>query len=508
MPVIREHAHLEPPLPLTPKMPIIVFFFIPLLFALLQGWAAHRIETQREAEPLVDAAFYIQQARLLHDEPVTMQRVLEFSLFPVFLSQFEKVDDTSAINSKDPKLLPIYAAQSLVLQVVSAAFLFCALIFIPGRPIKRVVISVLLGCILLGPQIVAWPSMATTEAMTLSATLLFACTCLADDLGRRWSPILVPVACCLLVLIRDPMIILVWMFGLLLLVNILFSKRSTRPLMIGAFLMLLVLGLATVRASLFSFDPQSKPDVLDHSQSFANILQFRILPDPQYRNFFVLRGLPISSNVMKKSGKPAWESDWFTPDSELSSDLDYIAYRQWLVTNGMRTYLIFLLTHPGYVLSSFFYSPNIAGAFDEDFRFSITDLLSVPFPGYGVQLAPYPQWLRDFLLAPFGWLIPTLYLIVASVRYIWQTATRQQASRLDIAAIAAGGATLAAYHTDAWDLWRHTVPFILLIYFSMITRTTDIVIERVGRSIGLKQTTRNPFDPDPDCLRSRLRTKE
>ena len=37
----------------------------------------------------------------------------------------------------------------------------------------------------------------------------------------------------------------------------------------------------------------------------------------------------------------------------------------------MRTYLIFLLTHPGYVLSSFFYSPNIAGAFDEDFRFSI-----------------------------------------------------------------------------------------------------------------------------------------
>ena len=102
------------------------------------------------------------------------------------------------------------------------------------------------------------------------------------------------------------MIILVWMFGLLLLVNILFSKRSTRPLMIGAFLMLLVLGLATVRASLFLVRPSEQARrAQPPPESFANILQFRILPDPQYRNFFVLRGLPISSNVMKKLGKPA-----------------------------------------------------------------------------------------------------------------------------------------------------------------------------------------------------------
>ena len=254
-------------------------------------------------------------------------------------------------------------------------------------------------------------------------------------------------------------------------------------MMIGTLLMLIAIGLGITKVSLLPDDPRivEKHYLIDRSQSFANIIQFRILPDAEHRNFFVERGLPISSEAMALSGKTAWDKgDWWKPDSELSDRPDFIAYRHWLVAKGFRTYLTFLLTHPGYVLRSIVQSPNVAGEFGGDFRFSITDLLSIPYPGYRGGLAPYPQWLRDFLLAPFGWLIPSLYLIMAAIRYIWQTANRQRASSLvDIAAIAAGGATLATYHVDAWDLWRHTVPFILLIYISLIIRTADIASELV-----------------------------
>ena len=461
---------------------VVGFFLIPTFFALLQGWAMHRIGMQLEAGPLVDEAKYIAQARVLQDEPVTLQQILEFGLYPGFLSQFDLEIRDWSIGSTDPKLLVVYATQSLILSVMSALFLFCSFIFIPGNLIKRIIISVLLAGILLSPLVVVWPNTAMTEAMTLPVTLLFACACLADDSGGRWSPTLVAIACCLLVLVRDSMFLFVLPFAVLLLANNLFANRnSTRTVMIGAILMLLAVGLATTRASLLPLDPQvaEKHHLIDRGQCFANIIQFRILPDPEHRNFFVNRGLPISSEVMALSGKPSWDSDFFRPDSELSGRLDYIAYRHWLLTNGIRTYLAFLLTHPGYVLGSIFYSPNMAGGFDGDFHFSITDLLSIAYPGAHGELVPYPQWLRDFLLAPFGWLIPSLYLIVAAILYIWQTATRQRASRLDIAAIAAGGATFATYHADAWDLWRHTVPFILLIYVSLITRTADIAIELV-----------------------------
>jgi hypothetical protein len=51
---------------------------------------------------------------------------------------------------------------------------------------------------------------------------------------------------------------------------------------------------------------------------------------------------------------------------------------------------------------------------------------------------------------------------------------RQRGSALEVVAIAAGASIFVSYHTDACDLWRHTIPFALLIYFSMIVRVVEI----------------------------------
>jgi len=271
------------------------------------------------------------------------------------------------------------------------------------------------------------------------------------------------------------MVIFVGIFGALLLANNLFAKINwTAPRMIGMVLVLVAIGLGVAKASLVTSGGSK-----NLSQLLANIIQFRILPDPERRQFFVEQGLPISSTVMERSGKAAWvNDDWYAPDNVLSDRPEFIAYRRWIETKGIRTYLTFLLAHPWYLLRSIVYNPTLS---DEHYRvmqdvqFSITDLFSRPFTGgYQTFFTPYPKWLRNFLLAPFGWFIPLLYLVVVVIRYTWQTTTQQRASSRDLAAIAAAGAVFVNYHVDAWGIWPHSVPFILLIYIALITGTAEV----------------------------------
>jgi len=210
-------------------------------------------------------------------------------------------------------------------------------------------------------------------------------------------------------------------------------------------------------------------------QTFVNIIQFRILPDPERRAFFTERGLVLSPTVMERSGKPAWfNNTLFERDDQVSPD--FVIYRNWVVAAGIRTYATFLVTHPGYLLRSLFISPNISSptACGEDFEFSFADIFSKPVKGYDIETAPFPLWLRNLLLVPVGWVAAMLYLVVAGARYVGQTFMRQRTSALETMAIAAGVAIFVSYHTDACDLWRHTFPFALLIYLSMIVRVVDI----------------------------------
>jgi hypothetical protein len=452
------------------------------VFVFLQGWAIHRIVMVLVARPLADGKLYLTQALHLQNEPFTILRFLEFGLYPLFLSQFDVGMRDWLSDGNDPKFLPVYYTQSLILCAASAVFLFCAFIYISGRLFTRIVVSMLLGCILLSPLVIVWPINILTEALALPTILLVACACLADDSGRHWSPIFIAIVCSLLVLVRDAMMIFVCIFGALLLANSLFVKINwTAARMIGMVLVLVAIGLGVAKASLVTSGGSKNV-----SQLLANIIQFRILPDPERRQFFVERGLPISSTVMERSGKPAWvNDDWYAPDSVLSAE--FVAYRRWIEAKGIRTYLIFLLAHPRYLLRSIVYNPTLP---DEHYRvmqdvqFSITDLFSRPFTGgYQTFFTPYPKWLRNFLLAPFGWFFPSLYLVLVAIRYIYQTASQQRASSLDVAAIAAAGAVFVNYHVDAWGIWPHTVPFVLLIYIALITGTAKVGNELLRRFV-------------------------
>jgi len=364
-----------------------------------------------------------------------------------------------------------------LLAAATAVFLWSALEFIAGNAVKRAAIAVLCGGLLLGPLVVVWPANIMTESLTLTALLLFASACLAYDADKKYSLALIGLSCCLLVLIRDPIIGFVWMFAGLLWLNILLARKTRMRAAVAGVALLLAVGLGLVRAPLVAASGK-------YYEPFANVLQLRMLPDPERRAFFVEHGLPMSPTVMERSGKASqFNGTLFLPDSQVG--LDFAAYRNWIVANGFRTYAAFLLTHPGYLVRSIFVSPNIGppDQFARDFSYSLADLFSLPQRGYWIELMPYSPWLRDFLLAPLGWLVPMLYLGVVVVRYAGRTTGRRRASCMETAALAAGVALFVTYHTDALDPWRHAVPFLMLIYLSLIVRAAEIVqdLTRWGR---------------------------
>ncbi len=457
---------------------LLAILLLPLLFAAVQVWASRAVTDNLQPAPIVDGTTYLTQGRdwlVRHHERASF--ISEFGLYPIFLSHFGAPNIADAQRASiDPRLLPIYRAQTWVLAGATALLLVASMLFAPGSAATKIGATALVGVLLLGPLVIVWPSSILTESLSLSALLLFVAACLACDAGKRLSLLLVIVCCCLLVLIRDPMIFFVWiLFGLLGL-NLLASRRGSAVARV-AIVAVLVGGaaLGVVRASFLSASGK-------YIQTFVNIIQFRMLPEPERRAFFVEHGLVLSPAVVDRIGKPAWQDGTlWKPDDQVTPD--FRDYRNWVVAHGIRTYAGFLLTHPGYLLRSLVASPNLSTIdYGWDFHLSITDVFWRPLQGYWSDVSPYPQWLADFLsaplrLLPLGWLLPVLYLAVVVVRYGIGLITRRRSSLIEMAAIAAGTSIFVSYHTDAWDLFRHSLPFVLLIYIAMIVRSPVIAAE-------------------------------
>jgi hypothetical protein len=453
-------------------------FLVPVFFSLVQSWASFRVILQRPYNPVADEIMYVTQARYFQVHYLPRYKVqMTYGLYPRFLSLFDFSNVTWFPASIHPQVLAVCAAQALLLSASTALFLFVCYRLIPGSPVRRITSSALMGALLLSPFVVVWPRQILTEAVTLPALLAFVAVCLAYDAGKRFSLVLVVFSACLLVAVRDPMIFFIWIFAILLGVNVLFARTKSRSAAAAvAVALLLPVGLGYSRASLLTYSQSGR-----YSQALVDVIQFRILPDPERRAFFADRGLVLSPTVMERAGKPAsFNNTLFERDDQVSPD--FVTYRNWVIANGLRTYAAFLLVHPGYLLQSVFVSPNIPSpnACGFDFPWSFADIFSVApeaEKGHAIEGVPFPPWLKKILLAPIGWVAAMLYLVIAAARYVRQTFARQRSSALEVVAIAGGASIFVSYHIDACELWRHTVPFALLIYFSMIVRVVDIAKE-------------------------------
>lgn len=443
--------------------------FVILVISAMQIWAALDVVDADPGEPLYDGVQIINRARSLQSCCPSIAEYIEHGLYPLFLSLFD-LNNTAEWNSKDPKLLVVFTAQAILLAASTAFFLSVVLSVSAGPFLKRFATALGLALLLLSPLVVVWPANILNETASISLLLLFLSSCLYTDAhpSSVLALIITFVAGALLVFVRDPLVYFSVLFLALACANAVVSGSSKRGRVFVIIIGAMILALAGIKA--YSIKMSGK-----YVENLANIVQIRILPDDGRRRFFADHGLPISSIVVARSGEHASvDNKLYETDDELAEFPGMIDYRNWLRADGAKINLKFLLTDPSYLVRSLWRTPNLLREdVGDDSRFSIADLFSRPYPGYGKT--PYPEWLADFLLAPFGWFISLIYVVAAIANFVANTARMRPASRIDTAAIAASIALFISYHSDAWDPWRHAIPFLIVIYISLVLRTSDAV---------------------------------
>jgi hypothetical protein len=425
---------------------------------------------------LSDGTVYINQARSLQCCASFVHRA-QYGLYPAFLSLFDYRGQTGW-QAKDPAFFQIYFAQALLLAASSALFLFIVIRTSAMSFLWRLLLLLALSLLLLSPLVVLWPALVLIEVLAISGLLLLAACCVCADTWRNslHTLALVFLVSVALMLVRDPLIFLAVALAGLICANAIcsFSTNLQRVSVVALTGIILAVALIKIAPIQSSGKRGSSFDVL---QSLATLVQMRILPDESRRHFFVERGMPESPIVLARTGKLFFAEPMLEKsDEELRESFPgLIEYREWMRARGARTYVEFLVTHPGYLLRSLWQSPSVArDAYAADVDYSIADLFSRPlFPFYGVS--PWPTPMTSFLLAPFGWLIPLLYLLAAATNYLVSTIRRRPASLVDMLALSAAVALFLSYHSDAWDVWRHTVPFILTIYIALVVRAFHAV---------------------------------
>jgi len=460
--------------------------------------------------PIVDGEHYIQQARLLHC-CASLKESVQYGLYPAFLNplvrlfKFRDPPDWRTA-SKYSTIVLIYATQAVVLAAATAFLLLTVLRTWGTSFAARSGAALALTAFLAGPLVVVWPASIMNETLTISALFLVLAGCMHADLQPKplRGLVIAYIASIPPMFVRDSLAAMTIVFVFLTASSavVVPSSKAARLLVVPVVgIMALVLAVRVVSVA-----------GMDRTvENLANLVQLRMLPDDARRHFFVEHGLPLSPIVMARSGAPAFvDNKLFERDDELREFPGMISYRNWLRSEGAKTYFEFLVSHPGYLLRSIWHTPNMPRSdyIDKaaDLKFSIIDLFSQPSLIYGGTLAPLPRWLADFLAAPFGWYITLMYLFGALTNYSLSLIRKRPASYVDAAAISAAAGLFIAFHSEAWDPWRHTVPFILVIDIALIIRASDAAAWLLAR---WKQSSRaSGLDRAPPQRQDAAGTKE
>jgi hypothetical protein len=263
--------------------------------------------------PLTDGILYISQARTLQPEG---ERRPYFEMgYSTFLSYFEfsALTDGSK-GTADPALTKVYRAQSIILSASIVILLVSAFMILRGPLVLRAAAAIALGGLMLSPLVAVWPNQILTESLAVPAVVLLVAACIATD-ARPGALVFVAACCGLMIWSRDSMIYFICLFLGLLAPSIWRSARFQSPrFWFGSLLVVLTLAGTIWCATLLP-----ARDLC--GRVLANVIQIRMLPDQEAKEYFARRGLPLTEVVLARAGYPGWvDNKWFMSDSDLQDE--------------------------------------------------------------------------------------------------------------------------------------------------------------------------------------------
>jgi hypothetical protein len=332
----------------------------------------------------------------------------------------------------------------VAVQALAAVASWGFLAFTVGRMVppgwRRVVASWLVLAFATTTPITLWNRSVLSESLSLSLlALLFAATIWA---ARR---ITWPRVCALTAIAagfattRDAQVWTVAVFGVAVGVfALVWTRRDPRLLRRTGVLALALL----LTAGLTGWDTAHTGRT---RQNVANVLFVRVFPFPQRVAWFAAHGMPEERAIDLLAAETAPPSKGaakvvgFDP-----TDPAYAPLEHWIVNSGQSTFLLWIITHPTYLITEPLIRP------ERSFNFANGNLLFYAAPGRVDSPATVVLW------PAWWWLVPMTLVsfAVAALTGMWR-----RRSWLVVAALGALGIVtmLVAWNGDGQEVTRHTI---------------------------------------------------
>jgi hypothetical protein len=226
----------------------------------------------------------------------------------------------------------------------------------------------------------------------------------------------------------------------------------------------LALGLVVV-AALFGWDAAHTGR---NRQNAWDVLVVRIFPFPGRVAWFAAHGMPQARAIDRLAAATPATKGAAKVVSFDTSDPRYAALERWITNDAESTYILFLLTHPAYVVTAPLVRPELSNNFANGNLLFYAALDRVDSPLTAVL---WPAW---------WWLLPmsVVAVVVAGVTGMW----RRRSWRV-IGALGALGvvAMLVSWHGDGQEVTRHTIEGFAEVRVGVLVLLVVSVLGESGR---------------------------
>jgi hypothetical protein len=374
-------------------------------------------------------------------------------------------------------------------QSVIAVLAWGLLALVVGRLVtagwrRLVAVWVVLGFAASTP-VILWNRSVLSESLSLSLLAVLVAALIAAARRMTWPRIATAVVAALaFAATRDAQVWTVALIGVGVAAMAFLGLRRHRPVRrrVGA----LALGLL-VAAGATGWDTAHTGRT---GQNVADVLFVRIFPFPGRVAWFAGHGMPEARTIdqaaaaLAAPAPGAAEVVGFQADDPM-----YAALENWIATRGASTYLLWLATHPGYVLTEPFERPEQA------FNYAQGDLTFYAAPGRSDSPLTGLLW-------PAWWWLGPMALVGVGAALI--TGTWRERSWQVVVALGAVGivAMLIAWHGDGEEVPRHTVEGFAQLRLAVLVLCTVGVLRlvpwRPSEARDARRSARS--GPGPDAL--------
>jgi len=322
--------------------------------------------------------------------------------------------------------------------------------------VKPVAFSLILA-FSLSQDVIMWDYLIISESVSISIMILFFSAAILLLEKWTWARLLLfGIIGIFFVFTRDAFAYLLLMVAVCLFLLVFFSTNKRKLILVGVYLFFLYFCSNALASASMRWYP-----------SLLNTVAMRILPNPEYVEYFQARGMPIDDALMERSGKHA-----HADDNALGKDPRFQDFLEWTRENGRKEYIRFLWFYKADALQNIFgdiqllISPDLYYYSATGFRPVIRDMR------FGEVLYP----------SRFGLFILLVANLVASASFVWALYERRDNWLLPILLILlAYPQSVFIWNADTNEIGRHSIYHNIqwrLGLWLLILYAIDFVIEK------------------------------